>query len=339
MTTIREVAQRAGVSTSTVSHFLNRSKKVSSDLETRIASAMRELGYRQPHTVARSLRSGQTGSIGVVLDDIGGARHNQVLRGVSASLNEAGLGLMLRSSGGDWSREAEHIENLIDYQVDGIIVSSGGGAHQGFERLQRCGIPAVAVANPPRSIAPAGGLLGIVSFDAAPGAAAVVRHLLEMGRRAIAFIGPESDGLLDHSLREGFRAALEDAGRPVNEDAVVFGPNSTEAGRHSLFRALRVRPRPDAIFVTDPRLLIGALNGLFDLGLSVPEEVSVVAFGDLDWAEAIQPALTVLSVDEYQLGRESVRLLLEVMNGRDAARVVLLPTQLVLRDSVSRGSG
>jgi DNA-binding LacI/PurR family transcriptional regulator len=340
MSTMREVAKLAGVSTSTVSHYLNKTKPVGVELQGRIESAMAELAYRQPHTLAASLRSGQTGSIGVVMDDVAGYRHNPVLKGIAATLNREGYTLMLRNSSGDPDREADHTHQLVAHQVDGIIINSAGSAHGSLDHLQSYGIPYVLMADAPRAFCPdaAGDRAGLVMQSLAEGSRAAVEYILAQGHRRVGLIAADLDGLGNAQLVAGYTGALHDAGLPLDDDLICRAAATHEGGRHALFRLIRGRNAPTAIFVTDSRLLTGVLNAIFDAALRCPAEISLVALGYLDWADAVEPPLTVLTGDGLALGRESAALLLRLINGpvAPAERYVNLPMQLIARGSVGR---
>ncbi len=329
MVTTRDVAKQAGVSTSTVSHVLNETRVVSADLRGRVLAAMEDLGY-EPNAVARSLKIKRSHSLGLVLSDISNPFFTDVARGVEDVAKQNGYTVFLANSHEDPAEEEAYLRVLSSRQVDGLILSPTGGAHEYLVRLARSGFPLIFI---DREV----GDLGVpaVMLDNRAAARDAVRHLLALGHRRIAFVSGRSQISSTQERLEGYTQALAEAGIPLNPSLVASGGSRMEEARTAVSSLLRINPAPTAFFVANNLMTIGALAGIQDSGRRVPDDIALVGFDDFSWADVFRPRLTTVAQPTYQLGRTAAELLLQRIGDRSATvpRRIVLPGELIVRES------
>jgi LacI family transcriptional regulator len=327
MTTLRDVARRAGVSPMTVSRVVNGSGQVSPELRARVEQALAETGYIQ-NTVARNLRTRRTDTIALVMPDMTNPFFTALAHGVETAAREAGISLLIANSDEREDEEQRLVQVLLRRQVDGVLIIPAGA---GVETIRQChlrGVPVVIVDRRP-------GIPGvdIVRADAEGGALQLGRLLVGLGHRQMAVLtGPASvPTALDRAA--GFsRALVEESGLPA--PTVAHGAFTIESG-HAMTRSVMGRAaRPTALFAANNFIAIGVLHGLEELSLRVPDDVAVVGFDDLPRAMVTFPFLTVAAQPAFELGRRSVGVFLDrLADPGSPAQDVVLPTEIVIRRS------
>lgn len=327
--TIRDVAREAGVSQATAARALAGYGYVSAATRLRVRAAATAIGYR-PNAVARSLVSGATRTIGVVVGDIENPFFASAARGIADVLEREGYTLLLANSDEDLAREQRAVEALRARQVDGLAVvpSSGDdGAH--LAAILRDGRPVVLLDRPIAGLA-----ADAVLVDNRAGAERAVGHLAALGHRRIGLVG-DSPGIVSTSERlDGYRAALASAGIAQDEALVSLGGSSIEQGQRSARRLLERRDRPSALFTVNNFMTVGALGAIRELGLQIPDEIALVGFDDLDWTTLVDPPITVIAQPVAELGRTVAERLLERLHGDlGPPRESRLTTRLVVRGS------
>jgi LacI family transcriptional regulator len=332
MASIRDVARAAGVSITTVSHSLNRTRFVSEDARARVEQAVRSLGY-VPSAVARSLKHNATRTLGMLVPSSSNPYFAEIIRSVERHCHTEGYNLVLCNSDDDVERQAVHLRVLAERRVDGLVlVASGDDAHVS-EALAELQLPVVLV---DREIDGADGA-DLVESDHASGAGLATRHLLALGHERIVCIGgPES--LRPSQQREaGWRGTLAAAGRAALAQDVVRGDFTPQGGYAAMQQLLRQPVRPTALFVCNDMMAIGVLHAAQEAGVGVPRELSVVGFDDIDLAAYTQPPLTTVAQPKEAIGIETARLLLERIRGeRGEPRRVILQPELRVRASTAR---
>jgi DNA-binding LacI/PurR family transcriptional regulator len=324
--TLQTVAERVGVSRSTVSNAYNRPDQLSADLRDRILAAAAELGYAGPDPAARSLRQGKSGAIGLmqgVLWAVTDPANLLMLAGVAEVWEELGLALVLIGSAGDDDRP----DVLATTNLDGLIAHCDGFDARRRRNVRDRGIPLVVVDQGKGDDA-------TVGIDEEGGAAAAVEHLVGLGHRRIGVvtIGDDvDDGSVDivaDRRLAGYRAA---AGTGV--ELVIAGRNgyTREAGNAACRELLARQAAPTAIVAMSDELAAGVVDAAVELGRAVPAELSVVGFDDSPTAAACRPPLTTVFQDHREKGRTAVRVLL----GLQDESAVELPTRLVVRESTA----
>ena len=325
---IREVAERAGVSISTVSRVLSGHPHVSADVRSRVEKAARALDY-SPNRMARALRSRATRTIGVVVPDITNPFFTSVIEGIDTILYNRGYSLVLTNSNEDAAREKANLKTLEAERVAGVIFTPSAPGDSAYRRMIQQGTPLVAI-----SRLPAGCSVDFVTADNVGGAAQAVGHLIGLGHRRIAFInGP----LWSSSVRErqaGYEMAFLDAGLQTPAGLVIHSDLRQTGGYEAMRQVLGWTEKPTAVFVGNNLMTLGALQAIHERGLQIPSDIAVVGFDDLPWAKSLQPPLTAVALPTFDMGRTAAELLFERLS--DAARPirrVTLATQLVIRGS------
>ncbi|MFY1633822.1 LacI family DNA-binding transcriptional regulator [Solwaraspora sp. WMMB335] len=327
MATIYDVARQAEVSPATVSRVVNGHANVDPALAERVRRAMRELDYR-PNAVARNLRRSRTTLWAVVISDIGNPFFTAVVRGVEDIAQRAGYSVVLCNTDEDPAKEARYLNAVLAEQVAGVIIAPSGPA-AGLDRLTDARVPMVVI---DRQLH--GGRVDTVLVDNEHGAQLATAHLVESGYQRIACITGRRGVYTASSRLTGYRRALADAGRPYEEDLVRYADFRSDGGYRAMADLLRLATPPDALFVANNLMTVGAVECLVDNGVKVPTEMGVVGFDELPWAHLVRPALTTVTQPTYQLGESAARLLTERIAAPDrAAATVTLPTKLQIRES------
>jgi len=331
VTTIKDVARLADVSTATVSHVINDTRYVSDELRTRVLDAMEELDYR-PNVLAQGLRGGETHTIGLIVPDNSNPFFAEVSRVVEDVGFERGYSVILCNTGDDLERERAYIDVLIAKQVDGIIFIAAGDHHEHLDVLTRRGTPLVIADRDVRQAE-----ADVVLVNNERGGFEATSHLLELGHRRVGCIAGPSEATPSADRVRGYERALREAGVPVRPDLTQQGDFRYQGGELAADRLLDRNVRPTAIFACNDLMAIGALRAIRKAGLRVPQDVSVVGYDDIPLAPAMSPALTTVAQPVEQLGSISIDLLLsriEDGSPREAKRVVL-DTTLVIRSSTA----
>lgn len=323
MTNIRDVATRAGVSTSTVSRFL-RGESIKSEAAVRAAVAA--LDY-VPAPAARSLRSGRHNVIGVVVPDISNPFFAACVRGVEAACRSASYGLALYDTDEDPELEAQVLQSLRG-RLDGVVLTPATSKGDILREL----IGPVPVVLLDRELD--GAELDCVLVDNVGGAASAAHHLLELGHLAIGEIAGPLHTTPGSERHLGFTGALEQAGVEVPASYSVVADFRESGGYQAMLTLLALPSPPTAVFSANNLQTIGALKALRDMGVRVPEEISIIGFDDLDLAPLLRPALSAVARPMYEQGTLAARLLFaRLRQERATCQRIVLQTSLVKRDS------
>jgi LacI family transcriptional regulator len=324
---MRDVAALAGVGIKTVSRVFNDVPTVAPDLVERVRAASGKLGYR-PNLTAASLRrsGGRTNTIGLLLEDVSNPYSSFVHRAVEDYARNRNVLVLAGSLDEDPDREREFTRTLIDRRVDGIIIMPASDDHRYIIAEQLAGVSFVFIDRPPSPL-----LADVVVSDNRGGARTAVQHLLNSGRRAVAYLGDDIEVYTARERFAGFCDALAAAGVDCRPELVRHGLRSVDQARDAAREILASAP-PDAIFSSQNLVTIGVVEALHELGLH--HTVALVGFDDVALAGAIEPGVTVMAQDPAAVGTEAARLLFERMNGDDSAPAIhTLPTRLTVRGS------
>ncbi len=332
MPTLRDVARLAGVSTATVSATLSGAAFVSEALQLRVRQAVDQLGY-SPHGIARSLKSGSSRLVGLVIPDVTNPFFTRLVHAVEELTRRDGYSMLLCDTGFDVSREREMLILMRMQRVDGIVLCPAGDAadYQDSPAIGR-GAPVVLVDSAPQEARVDS--VVIDNFAAAFGATA---HLLALGHRHIAAVAGPETGLSSTERTRGFIAALREQGLEPRPGDIVHADFREEGAYDAVGALIDGRPPSTALFVANNQMLVGVMRRLHDAGLSVPKDISVAAIDDFPWASAFRPALTTMRQPVEDLAARAVALLRARMAGDvSEPRRVVLTASLVVRDSVAR---
>lgn len=310
--TIAEIAARAGVSKTAVSRYLNDGY-VSEEKREAIRKIIEETGY-VPSRHAQMLRTGRSGLVGVILPRIDSESISRVVRGIGTVLDENEFQLLLANTNNDEQRELSYLEVFRRGQVDGILLVATMLTPAHREAMQRCTVPLVVVGQHTP-------LCSCVYHDDAGAAQALTRHLIDLGRRRIAYIGvTPRDRAVGHARREGVCTALEEAGL-VWDDALAERTDfSMQGGRAACERLLARGADFDGLFCATDSIAIGAMQALHAAGRQTPQDVAVVGMGHSRMSELIHPTLTTAHYYYEKSGEEAARLLMNAMQDENPVR-------------------
>jgi LacI family transcriptional regulator len=309
VTTIRDVARRASVSATTVSHVINGTRRVDAATAARVEDAIRELGYR-PNALARSMRRGQTHTVGIILPDIANPFFGDLGRWLEEALFEESYSAIICNTDGDEQKEARYLDVLLSKQVDGLLLIAASQPSGQLRRLLDIGPPIVVVDRELDDLP-----VSQVMVANHHGGYLAARHLVGLGHRDLAVIaGPGGLGTSARRL-EGFRAALDDAGLAIRADHVERGDFRAAGGRSAMERLLERRPRPSAVFAENDLMALGALTAAHAAGVVVPDDLSVVGFDGIAFGADVTPSLTTISQPTARVARTAVELLLAQLQG------------------------
>jgi LacI family transcriptional regulator len=326
--TIADVARQAGISIATVSRVLNGIGSVSERTDRRVRAAIDDLNY-VPRSAARVLASRKTDTLGLLLPEIGGTFFQPLLRGIEAGASEAGYDLLINTTNIPRPR---HLlwRPLGEHNTDGLLVFTDSVDLQELTRLSNNGFPIILLhQTPPRELD-----IPVTTIENQSGARNIVDHLIEVhGCRRIAFLrGPHDHE--DSALREqGYRQALQAHGISFDPALVARGNFNHEVAHRAVRGLLEQGVRFDGVFSGDDDSAIGVLLALREAGCKVPEEVAVVGFDDQVFAASLIPPLTTVRAPTEQVGREAVRQLVRIIHGESVEPRLVLPTELVIRQS------
>lgn len=331
MITMRDVAADASVSAATVSACLTGRRFVSPETKARVEASINRLGY-QPDSIARSLRTGSTDIIGLVIPDITNPFFTELVRDIQAEAKQIGYSILLSDCDFDVATERKALALMRAQRVDGLIFCPGGARRDYAFETWPGDVPIVFVDNAWDDIP-----FDRVGLDNVVTASNVTRHVLERGHRRVAIIaGPTGNHGSDGRL-QGFQQALAEAGLTLNPSFVRYGDFREASGYQQALDLVSARKRPSAIFVANNNMLIGVMRALHDSGLTVPDDISVAAIDDFPWASAFRPALTTARQPVRAIARHALRLLRKRLGETKtlSREQIKLPGELVIRDSVA----
>jgi LacI family transcriptional regulator len=326
--TMREVAAVAGVSLSTVSRALNDDPKVDPQLAERVHRAVAMLGYRRDVTATTLRRADRlSASIGLVFDDVANPFHATLHRGIEDVARARGVLAFAGSSDEDGDRERDLVQAFLSRRVDGLVIVPAGTDHSYLLRDREAGVGLVFVDRPPAFID-----ADVVLSDHAGGARAATEHLLDAGHRRIGYLGDRQRIASAAERLRGHREALADRGVPFDPALVRLELEDSAMAHEAALALLDGENPPTAVFTAQNLITIGAVEALRARGLQ--HEVALVGFDDITLADAVDPGLTVVAQDPWDIGRAAAELLFARLDGDTGpTRRVQLPTTLIARGS------
>lgn len=340
--TVADVARAAGVSKATAARVLGGYGTVSSDLSARIRASAKDLDYR-PNELARTMATGRSATIGVVVGDIENPFFGHLTRGITDRAKAFGCGVIVTNSGESAEEERAAVTMLLGKRVDGLIVAPANRARSGHLRdaIER-GVPLVLVDRETEGLS-----VDAVVADDRKAARVAVGHLIAAGHRRIAYLtateadaptyhGPEQIKLTTVLRRiEGLVEEAAAAGIAEPERFIRLGAVDAASSRRILDDLFALPDRPTAILASDSKLALQVLQAARRANLSIPDNLSLVTFDDAEWTRAISPTVTVLAQPSYDMGAQAVRLLIERVEGRRDINRITLETVLIERESVA----
>jgi DNA-binding LacI/PurR family transcriptional regulator len=344
--TLHDVARHAGVSQPTVSLVLGNhpTARVAAATRERVLAAAQALGYR-PNVVARSLVSGRSYALGVLVPDLANPFFVEVVAGAERVAAEAGYALLLCGEGTEPGRAAAHLDTLLGRQIDGVILDAANAAELADDAVAARALAAVNVVLVDQ---PPGRWPGVASDAAAAGRVAA-EHLLGLGHRHLAFIGPAADVHAFRQRERGFVQALRAAGVGLPSAWLRRAPATAAGGMQAMRALLAERPRPTAVFCANDLAAVGALKACAAAGVRVPADLSLVGCDDVELARLVTPELTTVRIPARELGARAARLLVQrladaalgatgaaaALPGARASAPRLLPVRLIARGTTA----
>jgi LacI family transcriptional regulator len=340
--TIEDVAAAAGVSRSTASRALSGHPSVRAVTRQKVREAAERLGY-QVDPVARALRAGSSGLIGLVLTNLMNASIQIVATTVQDIAHREGFEVLIATTQNDPAREGEIVRLLRSHRVDGVLVMGTGANTDLLNTCHAEGFPVVAIIRLPR-----GARTPSVVYADRDAAHQATAHLVEHGHRDIAFIGGPASTRSGRERYAGFASTLRHAGVPAREDLVFRGPFAPEFGSHATRALLETPSPPTAVVIANHESISGVLQVVAQRAVAVPDQLSIVGIEDNDVLRFWHPAITVVDTDPALLGERAIAALLGELR-RDGPPVLadlpagehpvpgdVVPTRLVTRASVAR---
>ncbi|RPI58869.1 MAG: LacI family transcriptional regulator [Chloroflexi bacterium] len=329
--TMRDVAQAAGVSIKTVSRVVNKQGEVSDETRRRVLATIQDLGYR-PSKVARALVTQRTDTVGLILGDISNPFFSEVARGVLDTAQAEGYDVFLCNSDYDPEQEIRALHSLADHNVGGMIIFP---CWENREKLRSFAGLARSLVVVNRVFDPDPGM-SLVLNDIRGGARLAVDHLAGKGHRSIGMLAGRAAPLQVMERVQGFREGLQAHGLPLVDDWIVADECKTdvERGYRAACRLVANHPQVTAVFAYNDLIAAGAIQACRELGRRVPGDLAIVGFDNIQFAAMVQPPLTTVHIDKYELGRQAVTRLMEMLNdpGSDL-EPIHLDVELVIRES------
>jgi len=330
--TLREVALRAGVHPSTVSRALNAATRglVNDATTERVLRAARELGYR-PNSMARGLKINKSFTIGMLLPDLTNPLFPPIVRGIEDILGAVDYTLILGNTDNDAEREQHLIASMMDRRVDGLILATAHRKTPAIDQLVAAGVPVVLVnrtVDTPQVPA--------VTADDHAGIGLAVRHLVELGHTKIAHVGGPQHVSTGLARYQSFLAWMKTESRGADPELVVFADWYHEDPGAKAFRSLLDRRIEfSAVVAANDLIAIGCYAVLADAGRSIGDDISIVGYNDIPFADKLSPPLTTIRIPHYQIGVKAAELMLDILE--DAERTgpvsIRLAPSLVVRQS------
>lgn len=330
MATIKDVAKYAGVSTSTVSHVLNKTRFVSEDISVRVMAAVEELNYA-PSALARSLKVNHTRTFGMLLTTSTNPFFGEVVKGVERRCYQQGYNLILCNTEGDLDRMHDNLDTLLQKRVDGLLLMCSemeGSVFDPFSRHQP--VPTVVM-----DWGPVDFPSDKIQDNSHHGGYLATRHLIEQGHTRIGCLTGPLDKLPAQQRLSGFIQAMEEAGLEINKQWIASGNFECEGGELAFNEVFERGELPTALFVCNDMMAMGVINTANKKGIKVPEDLSIVGYDDIKLAKYITPSLTTIHQPKHRLGQQAVDTLLDKIHSKRATNTVIqLEPTLVVRDSV-----
>ena len=330
---IKEVAEKAGVSTATVSHVINSTRFVAEDKKQAVLKIMKQLDYR-PNSVARSLRSQKSKIIGLIipvaLPDTSSFFFSTVAQGIQKKLKENGYNLILSNSTELQQDEMEQIKVFNSQLIDGLIIAPTANDHSYLKDVLDGSYPVVFIDRKP--IGYMGDCILVDGFKASFDA---VEQLILKGHKRIAYIGGQLGITTSNERFEGYKKALIDNGIEFDDTLTMhsdFGEANFQNG-YNFTKELMNRSEFTAIFIANNVMSMGTMAFLQEKGVKIPQELAVIGFDDYEWAKITVPPLSVIKQPSFELGVKAAEVLLEKMNGTSSCNEYRLDAQLIIRKS------
>jgi DNA-binding LacI/PurR family transcriptional regulator len=326
--TIHSVAQEAGVSTATVSKVINNTGSISEQTRKKVFAAMKKLNY-SPDAAAASLRGKRTKAFGLLVPDISNPFYAEIARRIEDRSHALGYNVIMCNTDNDAAKEKSYLSLLTSQRIDGLVVASAFRSPDLLEELMEKGFPIVLMASEIPKLA-----INTVTVDDYKGGYLAASHLLSLGHRKIAII---MESVRSNMVRlAAFKEAMQEAKIPIPDGYIVETEAVIQKGYESAKKLLTLEEKPTAIFACNDILAAGVLQAAKELGVNIPQDLSVVGFDNTVLSTTTSPMLTTVSQPIKEMGTKAVDLLVKEMEGEQTYKErLLLSPELIIRQSTA----
>ncbi|WP_318492023.1 substrate-binding domain-containing protein [Photobacterium leiognathi] len=331
MATMKDVAKLAGVSTSTVSHVINKTRFVSEEISERVNKAAKELNYYAPSALARSFKVNRTKTIGMLVTTSTNPFFGEVVKGVERSCYQQGYSLILCNTEGDHQRMHESINTLLQKRVDGLILMCATLEGEHFDIFEHyADIPVVVMDWGPMQFTS-----DKIQDNSLRGGYMAAKYLIDAGHSEIGCITGPLDRIQAEMRYNGYLQAMDEAGFSVEPSWVVEADFECEGGYNAFTQLYANGALPSALVVANDMMAMGVINAANEVGIQIPEQLSIIGYDDIHIAKFMSPSLTTIHQPKYRLGQAAVETLLTRLDEPETApRIIELEPTLVERNSV-----
>jgi DNA-binding LacI/PurR family transcriptional regulator len=330
--TLFDLAEELNVSISTISRALSRPSIVAPATRERILAAVEKLGFR-PNRIARSLRTQETKTIGIIVPDITNSFFGEMVKAIGDIAKARDYTLIVCNADEDPANEVQALDVLRAGQVSGIINCTVGAPVHLWQPFTQVGIPLIEL-DRRSGLSP----VDTVIFDDQKAAMIVAEHLIGLGHRRIATIAGPQHLSNARARLAGLKKALIDSAIPLPDEYIELGDFAEDSGYATMNRLLRLKNRPTAIFIANSKMTIGAMGALREQKVRVPRDLSLVGYYDERWARYTSPPLTMIDHPAEAMGRRAAELMFERLETRDMSRkrkLIVFPPHLIVRASTA----
>ena len=327
---IKDVAKEAGVSTATVSHVINETKYVTDETRQKVQKAIEKLNF-YPNAHARTLASGRSNIIGLLISDISNPFFPELVKSIETAAFDEGYNLMLFNTNYDAGRAADYVRRLIELKVAGVALMTAELEPQLIDELARKEVSVVF-----NDLGIVGENMSNILLDYSTGIEEAVRHLVSLGHKRIAHIAGASHIRSGIIRREAFIEAIKRFLPNSNEYFVFEGDFRFESGRLAATEILQMQELPTAVVVANDMMALGAMQEFKAVGLAIPQDISIVGFDDIAFASLAEPPLTTVCSPRIEMGRRAIEALIKTIKyPNQSGEEVRIPTYLIIRKSTA----
>jgi len=329
--TIKDIAEEADVSVTTVSRVLNDKPDVSPNTRKNVLEKINELGYK-PNSIARGLALQKTNTLGLIIPDISNPFFPDIARGVEDMANEKDYSVIFCNTDNEQKKEKEAIDLMKEKQVDGILLSLSTTNEKELKNLRKLEYPIVQIDRKiPNINYPS------ITIDNVKSAYTATKYLIKNGHKKIAHITGDLETITGSQRLKGFKKAIFEKNLNLNKSYIKNGDYSKKSGYQNMLALLKSNNPPTAVFIANDLMAVGAYQAVFKLNLSIPKDISIIGHDDIDVTKLVNPTLTTMSQPKYQLGNEAVQLLInEIESNKLSNEEIILNTNLINRNSIRR---
>ncbi|MDO6599927.1 LacI family DNA-binding transcriptional regulator [Tenacibaculum sp. 1_MG-2023] len=336
-TTIKDIANVLNISAAAVSKALHNDSRISEKTKKAVRQVAENLNY-QPNHLASALRSGKSKLVGVIVPRTNSNFFSATIHNIEEVLNKEGYNIIITQSNESYKKECDNIDTLLFTQVDGIIASMANETVKldHYEKIKAAGIPLITFDRGENDLNV--DYIGINDYDSSH---TIVDHLVEQGCKRIAHIGGYKHTRIFNNRIRGYSDAIIKHKLPLDNELIIESSLTTEDGRQKMLQLLKLKNRPDAVYVAGDYAALGALQVLKEQNIDIPNDIALVGFGDEPFASMVTPSITSVNQHSYKIGRIAAETFLEYTK-KDVVEQhlnkVILNSKLIIRDSSNKKS-